>query len=164
MYEYKELFWKSVISFGPLLVTVGIVAVKPFEARAVMLDSWFRWAILAAAIWAALGFLWCIDTTVDIIRMGFNYLVIKTIGRSRNKYIREIAYFLAPELLPESRAKFYECRDEARSGDPDKADKMCDLGFRYAHGRGCRKIIGKPISGMRPHTSMGLCSAVCCRI
>ena len=42
-------------------------------------------------------------------------------------------------LLPESRADFYECRNEARSGDPDKADKMCDLGFRYAHGRGCRK-------------------------
>ncbi len=67
----------------------------------------------------------------------FLYLVIKTIGRSRNKYVREIAYFLAPELLPESRAKFRECRDEARSGDPDKADKMCDLGFRYAHGKGC---------------------------
>ena len=120
MDEYKELLWKSIIGFSPLLVTVGLVAIKPFEARAAMFDSWFRWVILAAAIWAAFGFLWCIDTIADIITMGFNYLVIKTIGRSRNKYVREIAYFLAPELLPESRAKFRECRDEARSGDPDK--------------------------------------------
>ena len=139
MDEYKEFFLKSVIGFSPLMVTVGLVAGKPFEARAAMFDSWFKWVILAAAIWAAFGFLWIIDTVVDIIRMEFNYLVIKTIGRSRNKYVREIAYFLAPELLPESRAKFRECRDEARSGDPDKADKMCDLGFRYAHGMGCRK-------------------------
>lgn len=139
MDEYKELFWKSAFGFGPLLVTVGLVSIKPFEVRVAMFDSWFRWVILAAAIWTAFGFLWCIDTVVDIIKMEFKYLVIRTIGRSGNKYIREIAYFLEPMLLPESRAEFYECRSEARSGDPDKADKMCDLGFRYAHGRGCRK-------------------------
>lgn len=71
MDEYKELFWKSVIGFSPLLVTVGLVSIKPFEVRAAMFDSWFRWVILAAAIWAIFGFLWIIDTIVDIIRMGF---------------------------------------------------------------------------------------------
>ena len=81
MDEYKELFWKSVIGFSPLLVTVGLVSIKPFEVRAAMFDSWFRWVILAAAIWAIFGFLWIIDTIVDIIRMEFKYLVIRTIGR-----------------------------------------------------------------------------------
>lgn len=72
MDEYKELFLKSVIGFSPLLVTVGLVSIKPFEVRAAMFDSWFRWVILAAAIWTAFGFLWCIDTVVDIIRMDLS--------------------------------------------------------------------------------------------
>lgn len=155
MDEYKELFLKSVIGFSPLLVTVGLVSIKPFEVRAAMFDSWFRWVILAAAIWTAFGFLWCIDTVVDIIRMEFKYLVIRTIGRSGNKYIREIAYSWNRCCCPNQGRNFMNAVTRPEAAIPTRPTR-CATWDSDTHTEGVAgKIIGKPISGMRPHTSTG---------